>query len=870
VEASGATRPEYESTRLWLESLGPETDATDTGDRERLRAELDGARIRALAIAQRIQSDLPDFTVHDANHLDALWLLAEEIGGERLTFNPAEAFVFGIAVLLHDLGLAVAAYPGGIDELRNSTEWRDALGFELRKKLGRAPNEEETVSAGEDLVSAADRTVLRERHASQAFSVSQVALGDGDEKEYLLADPALRRIFGHLAGQLAASHWWPVPELRRFAETFLAAAELPGEWKVDALKLACLLRLADYSHLDSRRAPELRRLVQQPRDESLLHWDMQERLARPTVAGTRLRYQSTRPFGRDESEAWWLAFDMLSAVDEEMRQVDSLLQDLGRETFALNGVVGAGDPGRFRESIETGGWEPVDAQLNVSDVTALVRKLGGSNLYGKDPLVPLRETIQNGRDAVLARQALNPGWPGGSVVVSLIELDEEWLQVEVADDGIGMTQEILSGPLLDFGRSLWRESRLRQLIPGLAASGFEPAGRFGIGFFSVFMWNRPVRVRSRFYLSATADTFVLEFPQGLSRRALVRRASQQEQLMEPGTVVVFNIRDATGKNERRLRNEADVLLGRLCPTLAVDLLLAEDLGHRRIVAGEDWPELDPTTLLQRIGSQPEAPEASRVRPLFDANGEMVGRAVAVQPVLYLGSDLPGAVTVGGLEARRGGGFKGVLLGDRPNLARSDARPLVSSDEVARWASEQAELWSGERDRLGEGGIRLADSLLRCGGDIAGLPVCYGVDGPMDRESLRNWAAEREEVLLWPEIDTDELRVPGGWDPTFTPGPDTIVIGAGIGTSDLTKVVDVAQDAPGSLEPLVREAIARAWGVNVEDLLAGSSYSDGRVVGHSEEGDIESATAEVFSREAAEEARQSAEEDESLRSVEVEE
>ena len=695
MEASGGeTKPEYESTRLWRESLGPEAGVTDTENRDRLRTELDETRARALAIAEEIQSDLPEFTVHDADHLDALWLLAEEIGGNGLKFNPAEAFVFGIVVLLHDLGLAVAAYPGGIEELRDSTEWRDALGLELRRKLGHAPSAGERAAADEDLVSAADRTVLRERHASQAFNIAQVALGEGDEKEYLVADEELRSIFGHLSGQLAASHWWPVPELRRFAETYLAAAELPGGWPVDALKLACLLRLADYSHLDSRRAPKLRRLIQQPSGGSLLHWNMQERLARPTVAGTRLRYQGTRPFGRDESEAWWLAFDMLSAADEEMRQVDSLLQDLGRATFAISGVIGAGDPGRLRESVETSGWEPVDARLKVSDVTALVRKLGGSNLYGKDPLVPLRETIQNGRDAILARRALNPDRAGGSIGVSLTELDEKWLRVEIADDGVGMAPEVLSGPLLDFGRSLWKEAEIRRLIPGLAASGFEPTGRFGIGFFSVFMWERPVRVRSRFYLSAAEDTFVLEFPQGLSRRALLRRASTQEQLMEPGTVVGFDVRDTARKDERRLREEADVLLGRLCPTLAVDLLLAEDLGHRRIVEGEDWRDLEPATLLERTGSEPTGPEATRVRPLHGENGEMVGRAVAVPPVLYLSGALPGVVTVGGLEARRGGGFKGVFLGGRPNLARSTAGPLVSSDEVARWASEQAELLVG--------------------------------------------------------------------------------------------------------------------------------------------------------------------------------
>jgi len=333
------TVPEYKYSRLWLESLGPEAEVIDVAKRDRLRDALDQSRDNALPIARRIKDDLPDLTVHDRDHLDALWLLAEQIGGDKVKFNPAEAFVFGMSVLLHDLGLAVAVYPGGVDELRTSLEWRDALGMELRGLLGHAPSDEERVGAAADIRLAADRIVLRERHAAQAVNVSQVALGEGENREYLLPDEELRDSFGHISGKLAASHWWSVAELRQLADTRLAIAELPHEWEVDVLKLACLLRLADYSQLDSRRAPKLRRLLQQPQREALLHWDMQERLARPTLAGTRFRYQSRTPFGRDESEAWWLAFDMLSAVDDELRQVDSLLQDLGRETFAISGVM---------------------------------------------------------------------------------------------------------------------------------------------------------------------------------------------------------------------------------------------------------------------------------------------------------------------------------------------------------------------------------------------------------------------------------------------------------------------------------------------------------------------------------------------------
>ncbi len=114
------------------------------------------------------------------------------------------------------------------------------------------------------------------------------------------------------------------------------------------------------------------------------------------------------------------------------------------------------------------------------------------------------------------------------------------------------------------------------------------------------------------------------------------------------------------------------------------------------------------------------------------------------------------------------------------------------------------------------------------------------------------------MILWPEVDDDDPG-PRRMGPTFTPGEDTIVIGIGVGTSDLVELVEVPMDAPHSLESLIHEAIATAWGVNVEDLLEGSTDSDGRIVGHSKVDDIESATATVFSREAADVSQQAAEE-----------
>ncbi len=88
---------------------------------------------------------------------------------------------------------------------------------------------------------------------------------------------------------------------------------------------------------------------------------------------------------------------------------------------------------------------------------------------------------------VLAKQKLTGSSDdAGSVKVSLWEETEGWI-LEIQDSGVGMAEEELCGSLLDFGRSFWRSDRARMVFPGLASSGFQSTGRYGIGFFSVFM-----------------------------------------------------------------------------------------------------------------------------------------------------------------------------------------------------------------------------------------------------------------------------------------------------------------------------------------------------------------------------------------------
>ena len=82
-------------------------------------------RERVELLVARIASDMEEMTVHDISHLDALWEMGSIVAKESVELNPPEAFVFGGAVLLHDAAMSLAAYPNGMEELKEEVQWKD-------------------------------------------------------------------------------------------------------------------------------------------------------------------------------------------------------------------------------------------------------------------------------------------------------------------------------------------------------------------------------------------------------------------------------------------------------------------------------------------------------------------------------------------------------------------------------------------------------------------------------------------------------------------------------------------------------------------------------------------------------------------------
>jgi hypothetical protein len=838
---------DYREARLWRESLGPTADTDGVAmARERLRNVFSTFRARAKHLAGEINRELPGFTVHDITHLDALWEMADLVAGPGISLTPPEAFILGGAILTHDLGMGLAAYPEGLGALRKTDVWRDAVALRWRARHGRRPAAKELEAPGADIEREATGEALRTLHASRAAELpASVSWRDGAGNVFnLIEDVELRQAFGSLIGRIAYSHHWPVSKLRtEFSETLGALGDFPREWTVDPLKLACLVRLADATHIDARRAPGFLRALRRLDDVSDPHWAFQARLHKPVLRGERLEYSSASAFTLKEAPAWRLLLDTLRMIDHELRQVDALRSDLGVQRFAARGVVGVDDPERLAKLIRVEGWVPVDARIQVRNVASLVRHLGGEDLYGRDLMVPLRELIQNAADAVRARRVLDDSPEDWGDVVVRVGQDEQGHWLEVEDNGVGMSDAVLTGPLLDFGGSYWKSSLAREEFPGLISKGFQPEGRYGIGFFSVFMWGSRVRVTTRRYTEARKDTRVLELEAGAESQPVLRLVAADEQLRDGGTLVrVWFTPPMTPDAVWRRYSNVEQALMQLCPALDVNLHVDLGAGKKRVIRASEWGELDAREFLFKTASFPRVPDvnvrevveehARRLRPLRGAEEELLGRAC-----LSMGIAGPlGVITAGGFRASQIGFVTGVLIGIPLRAARSSESPVVDRAELARWASEQAGLL--QQAQYSHHELRVAAQVVRaCGGHTGPLPFA-------ETGALGNWKTFNELVEWSRQHDTVRL-ISGTAEDPFSQGaqvsfdPDVLKVGTGTPLrsaaaeaqsfwpwfDERERAWDTDSRGPRTLAGAAMEAIAAAWSMSVEELRTHAVDSD---------------------------------------------
>lgn len=505
-------------------------------DRARLRNSYLELRSTITPLWAELSEGAPGWLQRDISHTDAMWETASVLCGEAVDPNPAEAYVLGCAFVVHNAAMCLGGYPDGLAAALGA-RWRDLLADRLVHSTGRWPNPDEIDTAPDEIRHQCVIEALRRLPAKQAYGlVEQRWRRRPGTDGPLIADTQLADTYGDLIAQLAWSHWQDTDSLlTELGRTHSAPHWLPADWSVDPVTLACILRVVDAATLDTGRTPSFGHKHHVP-SQSWGHWP--KHLARPYLQSNKLAFTSPQSFGATDAAAWWHALDYLQALDRELKDVDELLDDLGKPRLAARGVAGVRTPEAFAQEFEVNGWCPVDADIQIADIRQHITTLMGHIT----PEAACTALIENAHDAILARQALDPAFADGEILVSVEQRSDGWYLI-VRDNGIGMDQHIITHGLLTFGRSGWRTETIRSSFVGLTSNGFQPAGRRGIGFYTAFTLGDQITVTTRRYDHGHADTRQLHL-NGLHRPLLTPAPADLH--TSPGTTVEVKLKPDPG------------------------------------------------------------------------------------------------------------------------------------------------------------------------------------------------------------------------------------------------------------------------------------------------------------------------------------
>ncbi|MGH1461012.1 MAG: HD domain-containing protein [Neptuniibacter sp.] len=765
------------STTIWMNSFGDDSYKDHQVARDRLKNSFLRARVRAGQLVSHIAADIPGLTIHDISHLDSLWETASLAINDDEHLNPLEAFILGGAILLHDAGMSLVAYPKGLDELQETNEWKDCVFSCYTDQGNNHPSQSELENPSIEIMREVIPTVLRNLHAKQAAKIATEGWEDPDDpnnKFFIIEDDELRALYGPLIGEIAESHWWNVHELEKLHDKYGAVGDIPASWDISPRKIACLLRIADAIQIDSRRASGFIRALVKPTGISSAHWDFQHQMPKPIIdiKTGEISFSTPHSFSVDQSTAWWLCFDTLQMIDTELKEVDDFLINEGEKRLSVHKVKNIGSPKALATSnFKTEDWLPIDSRFKVSDVTRVASLFGGRNLYGNDITAPIKELLQNGMDSIRARRKLEDrkeDWGELQVVLEKCD-DNYWLTV--TDNGIGMSEFVMTSVLVDFGHSFWSSNLIKSEFPGLLSKGVKHTGKFGIGFFSIFMLGSYATVTSKRF--DRYDGYkTLEFSNGVQSRPLLRVPNQQENnnVRDFSTSIsikidndlidengLFIIDTNSYRNTKSSVNLND-LVSYLAPSSDINIYTHEYGKEDLSVQANDWLNISYISFLKRLTLPPRSSIEPSIKDrvtLIEDDNTAYGRGYISSP---LEGDEPMVTCVGGLRhGAKSGLISGIVTGETEILSRNSASYEIPDKTLAKWATNQATLASLNVQK-GFQTYSMARKVNRLGGLTGNLPIVrHSSHEYFDLSEMTSFIVNKgfNQIIFSEGLDTNE-------------------------------------------------------------------------------------------------------------------
>ena len=451
--------------------------------------------------AKLIVKIMPQFTLHDEDHLFQVLLLMEKLIPanviERL--HAPEIMLLILAAFFHDLGMAPSI--GDIDEWTKI--WEDALngvasspttefaiflaGYPGKIKTAAQLVKAKAISKAEAIRAATITDFVRTTHAKRA-------------KEVLATDWADRIKFGNIdltgyLGRICESHYRPINDLLDLDEEFLCA---PGCYACFRL-VAVALRLADILDFDAKRSPEAIFMNAGITNRtSIVEWKKHRDINTWDISPQKIAYSATCKEPLIEAAVR----EFCAYINAELRDCAAIIEKLpervkARWPFELPIAVDQRD---IRTALDARGkplYRYIDCRLTMSQ-SDVVELLMGTNLYGERG-VAIRELVQNSLDACFSRLAIDNSDSGSAPAASItveFKTTPEGDSLRVEDNGTGMDDEIITQFYAKIASSYYRSPLFhrRQSQFGMT---FHPISRFGIGRLACFMVAESIELETR-------------------------------------------------------------------------------------------------------------------------------------------------------------------------------------------------------------------------------------------------------------------------------------------------------------------------------------------------------------------------------------
>ncbi|GAA4028478.1 hypothetical protein GCM10022386_10160 [Flavobacterium cheonhonense] len=639
-----------------------------------------------------ITDDFPYLTDHSIVHSRMLWNYASIIIGEKKDFiNPLEAFVLHTVFLVHDAGMCYSV-------LNNQNE------------IEKDPLYTDFIIKNENSPAVKDEALfytIRQRHGDFALRIATDSLREG---EYLISDINLREELGLIIGKIAKSHTCNINYIEREFGPKYSNPNFPTDWSIDCQKLSFILRTADAAHIDNLRTPKTNRMISEIQGISKEHWTFQKKLGFPQLSNDGLlMYSTNTPFSSTEQKAWWFCYEALQVLDKELKNANEYFDVNQLEGFSARGVKSINDTLELgKKYIRTIGWNSIDTQIKVTNPVHIASELGGIKLYGNINIA-LRELIQNSLDAInLYRIHTGQNNTNVGEIKLSIKKSEDDFYLTITDNGIGMSQTIMTNELLDFGGSYWKSNRFKYDFQGIHTKGFESIGKFGIGFFSTFMLGKKITVTSWKFGEAISNMKTLDFYDGLSSNPILREPTEIEKslVIDRGTSITIKISENPFSlngfigNSQFHENTLFSLVKYFIPSPNVKITIEELDGKINTIKPNAIDDLNFDDFIDYIHIIKESNiDHTGIINLFKTldlklfeikdDFRLYGKLTILPQIGNIGLSSTSVVLSNGIRINEVGSFAGYIITDDViSIKRDSFSKLIPYDVIKKWAEQQ--------------------------------------------------------------------------------------------------------------------------------------------------------------------------------------